>query len=180
MDAHIDRWRNLPELAVNNPKTSESALYMPYVWQIPKFVRSYLRYVWQILLFIRKHLAYIWHVACENSHFGGVFLRFSPHASAMYKQDTSGQASESAIHRRDANRRQASSSYPGVQCAFLHTHVRLIASSTDANQTHQCSHRQRHTPRQQRDLTQTANISSLVDTRAHSRPHLHWTRGNVE
>lgn len=63
---------------------------------------------------------------------------------------------------------------------FLHTHVRLIASSTDANQTHQCSHRQRHTPRQQRDLTQTANISSLVDTRAHSRPHLHWTRGNVE
>lgn len=140
----------------------------------------YLRYVWQILLFIRKHLAYIWHVACENSHFRGVFLRFSPHASAMYKQDTSGQASESAIHRRDANRRQASSSYPGVQCAFLHTHVRLIASSTDANKTHQCSHRQRHTPRQQRDLTQTANISSLVDTRAHSRPHLHWTRGNVE
>ena len=140
----------------------------------------YLRYVWQILLFARRHLAYIWHVACENSHFGGVFLRFSPHASAMYKQDTSGQASESAIHRRDANRRQASSSYPGVQCAFLHTHVRLIASSTDANKTHQCSHRQRHTPRQQRDLTQTANISSLVDTRAHSRPHLHWTRGNVE
>lgn len=33
VDAHIDRWRNLPELAVNNPKTSESALYMPYVWQ---------------------------------------------------------------------------------------------------------------------------------------------------
>ena len=47
MDAHIDCWRNLPELAVNNPKTSESALYMPYVWQIPKFVRSYLRYIWQ-------------------------------------------------------------------------------------------------------------------------------------
>lgn len=110
----------------------------------------------------------------------GYVLRFSPHVSAIYKQDTSDQTSESAIHRRDANRRQASSSYPGVQCAFLHTHVRLIASSTDANKTHQCSHRQRHTPRQQRDLTQTANISSLVDTRAHSRPHLHWTRGNVE
>lgn len=45
----------------------------------------YLRYVWQILLFVRKHLAYIWHVACENSHFGGTFLRFSPHVSAICK-----------------------------------------------------------------------------------------------
>ena len=28
VDAHIDRWRNLPKLAVDNPKTSESALCM--------------------------------------------------------------------------------------------------------------------------------------------------------
>lgn len=79
----------------------------------------YLRYVWQILLFVRRHLAYIWHVACENSHLGGMFLRFSPHVSAICKRDVSGQASESAIHRRDASRRQASSSYSGVQYAFL-------------------------------------------------------------
>lgn len=49
----------------------------------------------------------------------GYVLRFSPHVSAICKRDVSGQASESAIHRRDASRRQASSSYPGVQCAFL-------------------------------------------------------------
>ena len=35
--------------------------------------------------FILRHLAYIWHVACENSHFGGTFLRFSPHVSAICK-----------------------------------------------------------------------------------------------
>ena len=149
----------------------------------------YLRYVWQILLFVRKHLAYIWHVACENSHFGGTFLRFSPHVSAICKRDVSGQPPPNLpyideIRAADKPLRLT----PAFNVLFLrrsmyfflHTHVRLIASSTDANQTHQCSHRQRHTPRQRRDLTQTANISSLVDTRAHSRPHLHWTRGNVE
>ena len=55
----------------------------------------------------------------RKQHFGGTFLRFSPHVSAICKRDVSGQAPESAIHRRDASRRQASSSYLGVQCAFL-------------------------------------------------------------
>lgn len=49
----------------------------------------------------------------------GHVLGILPHVSAICKRDVSGQASESAIHRRDASRRQASSSYPGVQCAFL-------------------------------------------------------------
>ena len=42
-----------------------------------------------------------------------------------------------------------------------HTNVRTVNGIRQANST---------------DSIQTANISSLVDTRAHSRPHLHWTR----
>lgn len=86
---------------------------------IPIPAWPHLRYVWQILLFDLRHLSYIWRVAFENRQFVGHVLGILPHVSAICKRDVSGQASESAVHRRDASRKQASSSYPGVQCAFL-------------------------------------------------------------
>ena len=36
----------------------------------------------------------------------GYVLRFSPHVSAIYKQDTSDQTSESAIYKRDMSKIQ--------------------------------------------------------------------------
>lgn len=52
---------------------------------IPIPTWPHLRYVWQILLFDLRHLAYIWHLSFENRQFGGTFLRFSPHVSAICK-----------------------------------------------------------------------------------------------
>ena len=79
----------------------------------------YLRYVWQILSFRYGDISLIYGTSPAKTATSGVRFEVSPHVSAICKRDVSGQASESAIYRRDASRRQASSSYPGVQCAFL-------------------------------------------------------------
>lgn len=78
----------------------------------------YLRYVWQIWLLDMRLLAYIWHATHENSHFGGTFSDLSPHATAIYRRDASGQTSESAIYRRDI----------GKARSMMGQHVRFKAS----------------------------------------------------
>lgn len=85
----------------SGPKTQNTQESGRYRLSKRDIFGPYLCYVWQILLLDRSYLAYIWHFFFGKGLFGGMFLGFSPPATAIYKRDTSGQTSESAIYKRD-------------------------------------------------------------------------------